>query len=153
MTDDPVASITRYLGVDVGEARVGLALSDESAGFALPHDTAAASEAVEAILDLVERYDTALVIGWPLEMSGAAGRATHRVEKFIDKLEQQADRRGLDLTIYKRDERLTTGLANKLLDEADVWGKKRKGVVDQVAAVQILQAFLEERARGADEEQ
>lgn len=151
MSEDLFAS-TRYIGVDVGAARVGLALSDEGGTFALPHDTAAASDAVAMIVDLVEQHSAAVVIGWPLELSGEEGRAARRVEKFIAALEQQADEHGLELTVYKRDERLTTGLANKLLDEAEVWGKKRKGVVDQVAAVQILQAFLDEVRNSSAEE-
>lgn len=143
----------RWIGVDVGEARVGLAMSDETGSFALPQQTAAAHDAVTVIVDLAAEHAAGVVVGWPLELSGRTGRATRRVELFVTQLEQEAAARGLELRIHKRDERLTTGLAHSLLDEAEVWGKKRKGVVDQVAAVQILQAFLEERADRADEEQ
>ncbi len=136
----------RWIGVDVGDARVGLAVSDESGRFVLPHETARAADAVDTIVSLADELQAGVVVGWPLEMSGREGRATQRVAVFVAALEQEAAVRGLTLTIHKRDERLTTGLAETLLDAAGVWGSKRKGVVDQEAAVQILQNFLEEEA-------
>ena len=135
----------RWIGVDVGDARVGIAITDDGVGMALPHATVAADEAVREIVDLVAEHDAGIVIGWPLQLDGSTGRATRKVEVFIEKLETEATSRGIELTIEKRDERLTTSLAEQLLSEAGVYGKRRKQVVDQLAAVQILKAFLEER--------
>lgn len=135
----------------MGTARVGLALSGEDSSMVLPHDTVPAADAVGAILDLVDELDAGVVVGWPLELTGREGRATRRVEVFLEQLAAEAVRRGTELVVERRDERLTTGLAEALLDEAGVYGRKRKGVVDQVAAVQILQNFIEERD-GANED-
>lgn len=117
---------------------------------ALPHETAPARDAAQKILALVSEYDAGIVVGWPLELTGREGRATQRVSLFLERLEDAAEKAGLELTVEKRDERLTTGLATSLLDEAGVYGRKRKAVVDQVAATQILQSFLEEGRDGTE---
>ena len=142
----------RWVGVDVGTARVGLALSDESNSFALPHATAPAKDAIADIVTLCAQHEAGVVVGWPLEMSGREGRATQRVANFLQRLEQAAQSAGLELDVRRRDERLTTGLAEALLSEASIYGKKRKQVVDQVAAVQILQGFLEETKGDGEED-
>lgn len=135
----------RWIGVDVGEARVGLAVSDPLGTIALPHATVSAKTAVAEIVALCAEHEANVVIGWPLELSGQAGRAARRVDRFIEALEHAAAAAQLSIEVQRRDERLTTGLAATLLAEAEVFGKRRKGAVDQVAATQILQGFLDER--------
>lgn len=141
----------RFLGVDVGTRRIGIAISDDDGGFALPHATFEAHEATARIGELVlERGTEVIVVGWPLELDGREGRATRNVERFVERLERAlADlvEAGTiaavpDIVLY--DERLTTSAAQNLLGEAAVYGKKRKAVVDQVAATQILQNYLDE---------
>lgn len=134
----------RWIGVDVGDARVGLAVSDPETGLALPLRTVPAAGAIREIVDLVEELNAGVVVGWPLELTGREGRAAARVRRFVEALEDGIAERGLSVEVHRTDERLTTGLAEALLDEAGVHGRKRKSVVDQVAAVQILQSFLEE---------
>ena len=143
--------VERWVGVDFGASRVGLALSDEAGRLALPHATVAADAAVDAIVQLCAEHDAAVVIGWPLELSGKEGRATQRVARFIEALEQAAADAALTVAIHRRDERLTTGLAEALLSEASVYGKRRKGAVDQLAATQILQGYLDERRHGEED--
>ena len=133
-----------WIGVDVGTVRVGVAVAREG-GLAVPHGTFDASEAVERLVDLLVELDTPnVVVGWPLELSGREGLAARRVAAFVEGLERAAVAREHAVNVNLRDERLTTGLAEALLDDAGVHGRKRKGVVDQVAATQILQAFLDE---------
>ena len=134
------------IGVDVGTRRVGIAVSDEERRFALPHDTFDATDAPRAIISLAEdRKCSTLVVGWPLMLDGREGRATRSVEKFIERLEDEASGCEHEIEIVTYDERLTTGAAHNLLGEAAVFGKKRKAVVDQVAATQILQGYLDEQ--------
>ncbi|MFU8804519.1 MAG: Holliday junction resolvase RuvX [Bradymonadaceae bacterium] len=139
--------MNRYLGVDVGSRRVGLAISDPLNSMALPLETADGSkprEAAKRIVELVQEYDVgALVVGWPVEMSGQEGRAARTVGKFIEVLDVALDRRGLDVQIHKWDERLTTHAAQSLLIEADVSRRRRKETVDQIAAAHILQGYLD----------
>ena len=143
-----------WVGVDVGSVRVGVAVAEDGT-FAVPHATMPADDAPAGIVALLESLGvTNVVVGWPLELSGREGFAVRRVQLFIDRLEKEAAGRELVLNLKLRDERLTTGLADRLLDDAGVRGKKRKGVVDQVAATQILQAFLDElRFHGPQEEE
>ena len=131
-----------HIGVDVGTERFGLAISDQANAFALPMETVAAKIAVARIVELVdEREVTGIVVGWPLEMDGRAGRAVRRVEVFITALENAlADR---DVQIHTFDERLTTAAADAVLRETDIRRKKRGEVIDQVAATQILQGFID----------
>lgn len=140
------------IGVDVGQARVGVAVSEDGR-LAVPHATLPAADAPARIVELMANLETALVVlGWPLELSGREGLATRRVEQFIERLEAAAETLGHEIEVHLRDERLTTGLADVLLDDAGIRGRKRKDVVDQVAATQILQAFLDEdQGRGAQE--
>jgi putative Holliday junction resolvase len=133
------------LGVDVGTRRVGVAVSDEGCQFALPHATFDSSDAPERIVELArERGSTLAVVGWPLELDGSEGRATRNVTRFIERLEKAADDAQIELEIATYDERLTTSAAHNLLGEAAVYGARRKAVVDQVAATQILQNYLDE---------
>lgn len=137
-----------WVGVDVGEARVGIAVSEDGR-LAVPHATFEARDASERLLDLLERLQTQnVVVGWPLDLAGREGEATRRVERFVERLTSAADQRGATLHVEYRDERMTTGLAEALLNEAGVRGRKRKKVVDQLAATQILQQFLDEGTDG-----
>ncbi len=132
------------IGVDVGTRRIGIAVSEDG-GLALPHATLDADTATEAIVALVvERDASTIVIGWPLELDGREGRATRNVARFLERLEKALTEEGIEPEIVRYDERLTTSAAQALLSEADVYGSRRKKVVDQVAATQILQNYLDE---------
>ena len=133
----------RALGIDYGDRRVGLALSDERRVFAqalktIPRTRGGDALVVEQIERLIHEYDvTLIVIGWPLRLNGKEGIQTQKVARFITRLAPTG------LPIERWDERLTTHSAERTLREGGVKGKSRREVVDQVAAAIILQAWLD----------
>ena len=135
--------IKRVLGIDYGEKRVGLSISDPSRIFAQTLCTVnrprnGDQRVVEKIKELVTRHEiTEIVVGWPLRLNGKEGIQTQKVARFIDQLSNLA------LPIHKWDERLSTTSADRVLSQAGVHGKARKQKVDQLAAVIILQAWLD----------
>src|SRR5690606_4374679 len=143
----------RRLGVDPGSRRIGLALSDESATLASPHKTlarAGAQATVEAVAREVR--DTGaieVVVGLPLRSDGSEGPAARRARAFADAVSAAA---GVPAVMW--DERLSTVAAERALREAGVGARRRRSVVDQAAAVVVLQSYLEHLARRAwpDEE-
>jgi putative Holliday junction resolvase len=137
--------MSRILGIDHGTVRIGLALSDELGMFAHPLKTLdTAADAEELIADIVrQKRIQEVVIGQPLRMSGERGSATERVEKFADELRKFLP---YEVKIIFVDERLSSVTAEQSLGFA---GKKlsrdEKKLVDQVAAVAILQDHLNTR--------
>ena len=133
------------LGLDLGAARIGVAISDPDRTVAVPLGTVAtgAPQDVRAVAALVRDNDVArVVVGNPLLLSGTAGEASGHAEAFAAAL-----RSVLAVPVELYDERLTTVEAERRLGEAGVSGRRRRAVVDQSAAVVILQAFLESRGR------
>jgi putative Holliday junction resolvase len=134
------------IGLDVGTVRVGVATHAEGTDYAMPHRTVEARPlrtACEEIAKIIEdRGVDTIVVGWPLDMDGSEGRAVRRVQKFLDALRQETDRRAIEVTVIEWDERLTTTSAEAMLVGADVSRGKRKQVVDQIAAAQILDGYL-----------
>lgn len=134
----------KIMGVDVGTARVGIAIADSDIGIAHPRQTLAAARAPEEIVVLVDAEDIqTIVIGWPLQMDGSEGLATRRVEAFEEQLMESLGERVVG--IERWDERLTTTAAENFLIAADVSRARRKTVVDQIAATHILQGWLDWR--------
>ena len=136
----------RFLGLDIGEVRIGVALSDESGTIASPLTTVAAKQPYDAIAAefraiCEENEVRALVVGLPFSMSGGAGGTSARAAKTLGRKLAQT----LGLKVAFADERFTTALADRALLEADVNRKKRKTVVDKVAAALMLQTFLDGR--------
>lgn len=132
----------RVLGLDFGERRIGVALSDPlgltAQGLTVLTRTTTARD-LEAIGTLIdERKVDAVVVGWPLAMSGRPGPQAARVEAFV-----QALRRRVQVPVTLLDERFTTAQGERVLLEADVSRRRRKQVIDQVAAQLILQHYLE----------
>ena len=139
----------RILGIDHGTVRIGLALSDDMGMFANPLKTLDTSPVVEEeIATIVQQKRIGeIVIGMPLRMSGERGSAAERVEKFAERL-----RRVLpdDFPIAFADERLTSSAAERSLGfEGKRLDREQKKLIDQVAAVAILQDYLNTKA-GAD---
>ena len=137
------------LGLDIGDARTGVAISDELGFAAHPLCTiqrksrkALLGELQELIaVHKVER----IVIGLPLQLDGETGVQARKVKRFAEKLEQH-----VNLPIIFWDESFTTFEATQILQGTKKRRKKRKQVIDQVAAVLILEGYLEElrNARG-----
>ena len=132
----------RVLGLDLGDARIGVAISDDERRLAVPLGTVrtGAPADVKAIAALVrERAVTAIVVGHPRSMSGGVGPAAAKAERFAEALAS-----GLDVPVALQDERLSTVEAERALRAAGVEGGARRQVVDRTAATVILQAWLDE---------
>jgi putative pre-16S rRNA nuclease len=129
------------LGLDLGQARIGVAVSDPERRLAVPVGTVrtGAPEDVKAIAAIVRRHDVGLiVVGLPLRLSGARGPEAERAEAFADAL-----RGFLDLPVELQDERLSTVEAERNLREAGLTSRSRRAVVDRSAAAVLLQAWLD----------
>ena len=138
------ALMKRVLGVDFGQARIGLAISDELGMLAHPLETVSArpvDAATKRIAQLARERDVeSVIVGLPRHMSGAAGAAAAEVEAFAAKL-----RPLLRCPVVMWDERLTTTAAHRALRDAGKKTRSTRGVVDQVAAQMILQGYLDSR--------
>ncbi len=130
----------RILGIDHGDVRIGIAMSDETAFLASPLTTVRNGKgAADEIAALVREHGVeTIVIGLPLNMDGSFGPATEKVRRFSAKLAKKTD-----VPILESDERLTTVTAHHHLREAGLDGKKRKSVIDMASAQIILQDWLD----------
>ncbi|HHY06772.1 MAG TPA: Holliday junction resolvase RuvX [Clostridia bacterium] len=132
----------RILGMDLGEKRIGLAVSDELGITAQGLFTLKRTELKEDLRQLVkiiqEKEITKLVVGLPKNMNGSLGPQADRVKSFVILLTKECP-----LEVVYWDERLTTVAAQRVLIEGDVSRKKRRKVVDKIAAVIILQSYLD----------
>jgi putative Holliday junction resolvase len=135
----------RVLGLDLGDARIGVAISDDDRRLAVPLGTVrtGAPADVKAIAELVRDNDvTLVVVGHPLNMSGEAGERAHHAERFADAL-----RGFLHIPVVLHDERLSSVEADRALREAGVSGRERRRSVDRSAATVILQSWLDAHRR------
>lgn len=133
--------MSRILGIDHGTVRIGLAMSDELELAAHPLKTIAASKhAVDEIARLVrEKHVVKIVIGLPLHMSGHKGSTADRVEKFATQLGKALEH---EVPFEFVDERLSSVTAEKALKRSGQKVDAKSGMVDQIAAVVILQDYL-----------
>ena len=133
---------TRILALDPGTKRIGVALSDELGWTAQPLETYERKSLVADIAhvrELVRRHEVReIVIGMPVQLSGRMGPAAQSAQQFLDAVQA-----AVGIPVVAWDERLTTKAAEQMLIEADVSRKKRKGVVDRVAAALLLKSYLE----------
>lgn len=131
----------RILGIDYGEKRIGVAVSDPLGLTAQPVD---AVEDIEGIKRIVKEYDEVeeVVVGLPKSLSGKLGPQAQKVLEFVEKLKKDLRQR-----IITWDERLTTVEAEKVLISAGLSRQKRKEVVDKSAAAIILQSYLDSKGR------
>ena len=131
----------RVLGLDLGDARIGVAISDDGRRMAVPLGTVrtGAPQDVKAIGDLVAEHSvTTVVVGHPLLLSGDAGERAHMAERFAEAL-----RAILSVEVILQDERLSTAEAERALREAGASGRERRQTVDRSSATVILQAWLD----------
>jgi putative Holliday junction resolvase len=136
------------LALDVGERRIGLAISDPGETYSLPLRTLERTDSLhddlQAIVDAASEYGAAtIVVGDPVSLSGERGIAAQKMDDFVRVLAK-----AYAGTIERVDERMTTAQATRSLIANDVSRKSRKRVVDQLAAALILDAFLARRNRG-----
>lgn len=131
----------RILAIDVGQKRYGMAQSDPTQTIASPIGTFHLEDVLAKLREITEREPIEkVIVGWPLNLAGQESIATERVTAFITTVQ----RRFPNLEIIKLDERFTTVMAQRSINEAGLTRKKRqdKGLVDTVAAVILLQAYL-----------
>jgi len=136
----------RILALDYGTKRIGVALSDELGWTAQPLETFERRTLewdVAHIAALVGSHSVErVVLGLPLQLDGREGPAVRAMREFTVKLEA-----GLSVPVVRWDERMTTKEAEELLIAADVSRKKRKGIVDRIAAAILLRSYLETQDR------
>lgn len=136
----------RVLALDVGKARIGVAISDPDRTVALPAGTIRVVGGIQdlrAVAELVELHEVAeVVVGHPLSLSGERGAAARHAEELAEGL-----RAVLDVPVHLQDERLSTVEAERGLAAAGARGRDRRRSVDQAAASIILRAYLD-RAGG-----
>ena len=135
----------RYLGLDLGSRTLGMALSDATGTIASSHKIVRHNEEydrlVNDVVDVVSEWNvSAIVLGLPKNMNNSIGFKGELSIEFKKKLEDR-----LNIPVYLEDERLTTKEAENLLISNDTSRKKRKKVIDSMAASIILQSYLDRR--------
>jgi putative holliday junction resolvase len=133
--------------MDVGSRRIGLAISDPLAITAQGLDTIHRQNKRRDLAQLarvIREHDVAeIVMGLPLRMSGAEGIQAEKMQAFAEEI-----RRRFKVPVHLWDERLTSAQANRLLRETDMSIKRRGAVVDHMAAVLILQSWMDAKGGG-----
>lgn len=134
----------RLLGLDVGQKRIGIAVSDPMGWTAQGHsvwERKTKLEDLEYIRQVCREFEVeTIIIGFPRNMNGSIGPKALEIQEFAADLQEYA---GIPMKLW--DERLTTRSAERVLLEANLSRRRRKQVVDKVAAVHILQSYLDGR--------
>ena len=138
--------LNRILALDVGNRRIGLAVTDElgitAQGLRTLERTSKRRD-METLKKIARKYDVGeVVVGRTMHMSGDASSQSDKVEKFARELSE-----ALQLPIHFYDERLTSWEAHELLDREGLSREEKKGKVDQIAATLILQGYLQSKNR------
>lgn len=137
----------RVLGIDFGEARTGLAISDASRMLASGVGNikgGGLERSVEAIAEVVQTEKiSGIVLGLPINMNGTEGPRAARIRQFASMLEEKMP----DIPVALMDERMTTMAASRFLNETNTRGQRRKGVIDTLSAEIILQNALDKLRR------
>ena len=132
----------RYIGLDVGDRTIGIAISDPfllTAQSLMTIKRKSKIEDIEIINDIIKEKEVSkIIVGLPKNMNNTIGTQAKKVKTFVKEL-----RKHTDLDIEYVDERLTTISATRVLIEQNVSRKKRKDVIDSVAATYILQTYLD----------
>jgi putative Holliday junction resolvase len=142
----------RRIGIDVGSVRIGVAASDPDGILATPVETVARAgardrAALARVVRIVAEYEAVeVIVGLPQTLRGEHGTAAAAAVEFAERLRESLP----EVPVRLSDERLTTVSATRALRESGVRGKGMRRVVDQAAAVAILQGWLDERRARAD---
>ena len=131
----------KYIAFDIGDKRIGVAVSDPFGEFALPLETYYRknfNKDLEYLVKLAtDRYADVIVCGLPLNFDGSKSEQTLKTESFIEELKKKTT-----IKIVTQDERFTTLEARRILLEADVKRQDRKAVIDKIAASYILETYM-----------
>jgi len=134
----------RIAALDVGEKRIGVALSDPERRMAFPKGLILREKALQEIPLLFRQWDVeTVVVGVPLTLRGEEGPQAAKVKEFVSSLEGALKEAGLEIRIVLWDERLSTLQAQTILHEAGYKGRKIRKRVDAASAALILQSFLD----------
>ena len=132
----------RIMSLDVGSRTIGIACSDALLMTAQGIETirrTSLEKDFNRLQELISQYEVhELVVGMPKNMNGTKGERAEKTEEFVEKMKEV-----IDLPVTYWDERLSTVMAERQLIAADVSRKKRKSVIDKMAAVVILQGYLD----------
>ena len=139
----------RVLGIDYGDARVGIAISDSlgitAQGLETIHHKSNDKIVLRRLEEIINEYDVGiLVIGMPINLNGTSSERAEVTKKFIHKLKCKFN----NLKIIEIDERLTTVSAHKTMNELDINKKKKRQIVDTISAVYILEIYLQKLKNG-----
>ncbi|MDN8623506.1 MULTISPECIES: Holliday junction resolvase RuvX [Corynebacterium] len=152
--DDPGPG--RRLGLDVGTVRIGVAVSDPDGILATPVATIARTtkrrgpdgEDIDSIVQLARDYSVVeVIVGLPRMLDGSAGSSVKHAQDVGFRVRRRLERDGADVPIRYVDERMTTVMAQSNLHDAGISVREGRSVIDQAAAVEILQTWLDQRAR------
>ena len=131
------------MALDIGSKRIGVAVSDPLRLFAQPVETIGSQgkkKDIARVAELVAERDVGvIVLGLPIRTDGTEGPEAAKTRRFAEAIEEAID----GVTVHLQDERFTTSQADRVLIEGGVRRKKRKEVIDQMAAVLILQSYLD----------
>lgn len=146
-------SVGRRLGVDVGTVRVGVALSDPNGVLAsplvtLPRDEVAGSDIVRLAELVAEHEVVEVVVGLPRTMAGRRGPAAQLAQSYAAALAERI----APVPVRLADERLSTVAATRALQDSGMRGRRQRAVIDQAAAVAILQTWLDAMGAGHPKE-
>lgn len=135
----------RYMGLDYGDRQIGVAVSDEL-GWTAQGLTVLRNSGDDRVLHDIAKLTaewnvTELIVGLPKNMNGTVGPRGELAMEFAEKL-----RKFVTIPVHLWDERLTTKSAERTLIEADISRKKRKGIVDRIAAALILQNYMDAKS-------
>ncbi len=141
--------IVRILGLDFGQKTVGVAVSDpfgwtaQGVEIIRRVDELSLKKTIERLAELIVQYEVdSIVLGYPKNMNNSEGERCIKTEAFKHKLENK-----FHIPVILWDERLSTIAAERVLLEADLSRRKRKNVIDKMAAVFILQGYLDSKAK------
>ena len=139
--------MSRILGIDYGETRTGVAITDELGITAQGLETITSNGSDKIILrrinEIVDQYDIReIVIGNPINLDGTESERSKKTELFIHKLKSRFNK----INIIKIDERLTTVEAHRTMNLLNIDNKKKKNIVDTIAAVYILEGYINKSA-------
>ncbi len=135
----------KVIGIDYGEVRVGVSCSDDLGMFAHPLETIHVKKAdpIKRIIEITQEKEIQhIVIGMPRSLDGSYGSAAKKVKNFIKKIKSAIP----EIDIQTQDERFTTTLAQRKLQDVGHTVKSSRNIIDEVAAVEILQSFLDQNS-------
>ncbi len=150
--DDP--GVGRRLGIDVGTARIGLAMSDRGASLAMPVETVQRQTGfggrdladIDRLIEIIEDGQVVeVVVGLPRDLKGHGSKSVKHAKEIAFRINRRLSRAGHSIPVRFADERLTTVVATQAMHAAGRSSRTSRDVIDQAAAVEILQSWLDAR--------